>query len=732
MVGPFRRSRLPRCSPAATLCLACLAVPVEAAPPRQDDTRVVRAVFTDAPPALDGILDEPEWKSAAPAGGFLQAEPLEGQPLTQRTEVRILYDRDYLYIAAYCFDSDPSRIIVNELKRDFDSQESDAFGVALDVLHDGRNSFSFFTNPGSAKRDAQALDDGRHTNVQWDGVWDVRAAVHADGWVAEMAIPFKTLGLRSEAIETMGINFKRRIRRNNEEGYWSPVPRRFTINYVSLAGTLTGLAEVTGGGALRLKPFATMDVRSSGAPPHDRTRIGLDARYRVSPGIALDLTYNTDFSHVEADTQQINLSRFSLFFPEKREFFLENADIFNFGDIPGERSANRRNEDTSLFYSRRIGLSESGEPLPLRGGARLSGRTGPWSMGFLGIHQDSAGDVAANTFSVARVRRDLWSHSDVGAIVVSREGARPGDYNRSYGIDLNLRAGANWTANGFWAKTTGPELQGRNEQKKLSSDWNNGFVGVKMIYADIGENFRPEVGFVPRTGVRSYQANVGLRPRPAGRSFVREWHPHTNVKVLTDHRNRVVTQDEHYALEIRFRDGGRVEVSHNPQFERLEIPFPLRRTVVIPAGGYQWNELRFVYNSDRSKLFSASANVTHGGFFGGDRTSASLGATVLVKPRLAATFSYERNDVDLPAGKVRADLYIVRGLYSLSPRMFVDSLVQYNAETKRVLSTGRFNYTYSPLSDLSIVVNEQQSTGSMAAAPPVRALIIKLTRLVQF
>ena len=227
---------------------------------------------------------------------------------------------------------------INELKRDFETRESDAFGLALDAMHDRRNSFSFFTNPGSAKRDAQTLDDGRNTNVQWDGVWHVRSAIHADGWVTEMTIPFKTLGLRSRASASMGINFKRRIRRKNEEGYWSPVPRRFTVNYVSLAGTLTGLTDISGGGALRVKPFVTADLRSDGAPPADKAKAGVDARYRVSQGLALDLTYNTDFSHVEADTQQINLTRFSLFFPEKREFFLENADILGFGDIPNERS----------------------------------------------------------------------------------------------------------------------------------------------------------------------------------------------------------------------------------------------------------------------------------------------------------------------------------------------------------------------------------------------------------
>jgi hypothetical protein len=700
-----------------------------AGPGASNAARSLQAVFTARPPVLDGSLAEGDWSSASPATSFTQAEPREGQPLTERTEVRVLFDRDNLYIGAYCYDSDPARIIVNELKRDFESREGDAFGVALDVLHDRRNSFSFFTNPGSAKRDAQALDDGRHTNTQWDGVWHVRSAVHADGWVAEMAIPFKTLGLRSAGIASMGINFKRRIRRNNEEGYWSPVPFRFSINYVSLAGTLTGLGGMSGGGALRVKPFVTADMRRN-AGPADPLKAGIDARYRVSHGMALDATYNTDFSHVEADTQQINLTRFSLFFPEKREFFLENADIFGFGDVPGERSPTRRNEDTQLFYSRRIGLSDAGEPLPLHGGARLSGRAGPWSLGLLGIHQGEHENALANTFTVARVRRDLLAHSDAGLIFVSREGAVPGDYNRAYGVDVNLRAGSNWTANGFWAATSGPDLEGRNDQRKISTRWDDGFLTLQMIFADIGPDFRPDVGFVPRAGGRSYQWNGGVRPRPT-RGLVREWNPHVNVKLFTDLANRTLTRDQHYALEMRFRDGARVEISHNPQFERLAEPFDIRTGLSIVTGDYRFNEFRLAYNSDRSKLLSAGVDLTTGGFYDGDRTSTALAARLLVKPRLTAELSYERNAVDLPVGSFRADLYIVRGLYSLNPDLFVDALVQYNAETRRVLTTARFNYTYRPLSDFSIVFNENR-LASATAPDPGRSVVVKLTRLLQF
>jgi hypothetical protein len=732
----MRHSAVPLAATLAACCLTATAAaqtaPTDRPPIDAPDQRVVRATATGRAPTLDGRLEEPEWELAEPTTGFTQSEPTEGQPLTERTVVRVLFDRDNLYVAAYCYDSDAASIIINELKRDFDAQESDAFGLAIDVLLDRRNSFSFFTNPGSARRDSQSLEDGRYINLQWDGVWHVASAVHADGWVTEMSIPFKTLGLRAESIEAMGINFKRRVRRKNEEGYWSPIPRRFTVNYMSLAGTLTGLGETSGGRGIRVKPFVTFDVRSEGAPPADKAKVGLDARYRVSAGIALDLTVNTDFSHVEADTQQINLTRFSLFFPEKREFFLENSAIFGFGDVPNERSATTRSEDTQLFYTRRIGLSRDGQPLPLLGGGRLSGRSGPWSIGLLSIYQDEERDVAGNLFTVARVRRDLFSQSDIGAIFVGREGDGSGDYNRSYGVDLNLRSGPNWTANGYWAVTTGPELTRGNDQKKVSTKWDDGFFDAQFIFADIGPNFSPEVGFVPRTDVRSYYMKAGLRPRSAT-GFVREWNPHINWKVFTDHGNLTLTRDQHYAVTLSFRDGASLEVSHNPQFERLVVPFELRPGVMIPVGEYPWNEGRVKYSSDKSKLLSATLDVTRGGFYGGDRLSADMGITVLLKPRLAASLNYQRNTVDLPLGRVRADLWVLRGLYSVNPDLYVDALVQYDIETRRVLTTARFNFTYRPLSDFSIVVNDNRVTGGSALAPePARALIVKYTRLMQF
>ena len=694
--------------------------------------RSISARWTDAPPTLEGRIDEGEWGPAEVTGELVQSEPVEGDPLTEPTLIRVLYDRDYLYIGVRCFDSEPTRILVNELVRDFNSRQGDAFGVSIDPFLDRRNAFTFFTNPGGAQRDSQTFADGRYVNIEWDGIWYVAAAIDADGWTAELAIPFKTLGVRTASVDTMGINFKRRIRRKNEEGYWSFVPRRFTISYMSNAGDLTGLGEVTGGGDLRITPFVTGDARFGEAPAADdrfSPKAGVDAKYRIGEGMALDVTYNTDFSQVEADQQQINLTRFSLFFPEKRDFFLENAGIFTLGDVPQQRSIRRRNEETQLFYSRRIGLSPEGEPLPLLGGVRLSGRAGPYSIGLMNIQQRSSGEFESNNFTIARVRREMLSQADAGAMLIYRKGGREGDYNLSFGADFNSRFFDRLTVNAYAAGTRTPGVASPRHAAQVSVEYIDTFFDALLLAADYGEGFDPQVGFVPRTGVRNYQANFGVTPRPQGWALVRELKPHMNIKLFYDRDGRTLTRNEHYALTTSFHDGGEVEVSANPIFDRLLEPFELPNGVEVPVGEYSFDEYRLRYSSDQSRPVAGSLRVTHGGYYGGRRTSVSASATLLVKPRFQASVTYGYNRVRVPAGEFRGDLYGLRTTYSFSPNALVDAYVQHNTSTKLTLANLRFIYTYRPLSDIIIVYND---TRGELGRDSWGALVFKITRLVQF
>ena len=697
------------------------------------EPKTITARWVAHPITVDGQLDEFDWALAEPVSDFVQSDPEEGASPSERTEVRVLFDDNNLYFGIYCYDSQPDQVITNELKRDFNSYDSDALGVVIDAFHNHRDSVAFFTNPGGAKRDAEAQIDGRYTNVHWDGIWHTAAHIQEDGWTSEIVIPFKTLRFTPSSDQIMGVNFKRRIRRRNEAMYWSPVPRRYNTNRVSLAGDLLFLKEIETGRNLTVKPYLTSTFQrteTGSDRDNDLTGdVGGDLKYSLTQGVTLDLTYNTDFSQVEVDAEQINLTRFSVFFPEKRDFFLEHADLFQFGDIPQERGPSR-GEETQLFYSRQIGLSPQGRPLPLLGGVRLSGRMGGFGVGFLTIHQEESEGLASNLFTVARVRRDVFSNSEVGAIFVNREGGEQGDYNRAYGIDANFQFVQNLTLNGYLAGTQSPGRSGENLQTKISSKWDDGFWGGQLLFADIGENFNPEVGFVPRTGVRNYQVNFGFKPRPGGQAFIREFNPHLNLKYYTDRDNLTLTKDSHYALTISFRNGGSIEVSHNPLFERLTEDFTIRQGITIPVGDYFTNEFRIRASSDRSQLLSGSVDFSEGGFFDGDRTSIVFSGSVLLKPRLSATLSYNYNRIDLEGGKFPADLYSLQTDYSFSPSMFLGAFIQYNTHSDRILTNIRFNWIHRPLSDITVVFTEDRDTG--ASTNYIRSLTFKYTHLLQF
>ena len=423
--------------------------------------RRLPATRTTGPIRLDGVLDEEAWESAPVASKFTQGNPNEGMPATLATEVRVLHDDEFLYIGAVAHDDAPDEIIVNDLSRDFSTRAGDIFGVVLDTFHDRRNGYMFETNPAGAKFDGQIFNEGREFNRDWDGVWHVRTRRAPDGWRIEMAIPFKTLRFRESPEQTWGINFLRRVRRRNEDSFWAPIPRFFNFARISRAGTLEGLRGLEPGGRFKVTPYVGAEATRGAAGEDLRSAadLGVDAKVLLGTGMNLDLTANTDFSQVEADVQQVNLTRYSLFFPEKRDFFIENSGIFRFG-VPSDsrvsqfradfgqafnpaalRASQSRGDDLYLFFSRRIGLSAGGAPIPVLGGGRLTGRAGPWELGAMSIqtgeHEDAPG---TENFSAFRVRRNIGGNSDVGAIFLNREtGSGSSHFNRSLGADANLR-----------------------------------------------------------------------------------------------------------------------------------------------------------------------------------------------------------------------------------------------------------------------------------------------------
>src|SRR5688572_20374079 len=370
---------------------------------------------------LDGRLDEASWAAAPLATNFLQNDPKEGQPATYDTEVKLLYDDRALYIGVFAKDPEPGAIIVNELRKDFNTGSADGFQVVIDTFKDERNGYQFAINAAGAKWDSQMSNEGRDQNSNWDGIWDVATRIGEDGWYAEIEIPFKTLKFGPEAMQTWGINFQRRLRRHNENSYWSPLRRIHQLSRVSMAGTYEDLQGLRPGANIRVKPYALGNFNQlPGVALDSDYDAGLDVKYGVTSGLTWDFTVNTDFSQVEADEQQVNLTRFNLFFPEKRDFFLENSGVFQFGSGNtgggGGAGGGRQNasQDMIFFFSRQIGLSPAGDAIPLLAGSRITGRVGKWSVGGLNIQQQKKDLSPSTNFTALRLRRDILANSDLG------------------------------------------------------------------------------------------------------------------------------------------------------------------------------------------------------------------------------------------------------------------------------------------------------------------------------
>jgi hypothetical protein len=721
--------------------------------------RTLAAVRTSVPITLDGALDEGAWRDAGVATGFTQSEPDEEQPATEDTEVRVLYDDVTLYIGIQAHDSRPERIIVGDLKKDFNAQSGDAFEVVLDTFHDERNGYMFITNAMGAKWDAQMVNEGREINADWDAVWNVRSRIAADGWSAEMAIPFNSLKFLDADPQTWGINFMRRLRRRNEESYWAPVPRNYRLARVSLAGTLQGLQGLRGGRDVRIKPYALASARaaSRNATTGDAA-VGLDLKYAASAALVADLTVNTDFSQVETDEQQINTSRVSLFFPEKREFFLENSGVFQFGpgdergsgssirrvnnSQGGSNSNSRLNEvaqpgnDLILLFTRRIGLDDDGEAIPILAGGRLTGRSGPYSVGALNIQQREGTSTPATNISTLRLRRQVLANSDVGVMLLNKDEAGP-HFNRTFGADANFRFFSNLNFNGYVARTVSPPgsvgATGSDVSSRIGVNYPAALWNIRASVTTIGERFNDELGFVPRVGVRKFDGSIGphLRPKAASK-WLREWYPHFEWHNIQRSNGDLDSRYIDYHAIFRFQDGSSSEPGINMNTEQLVVPFVLnqRRNIVLQPGRYDFDEAFVWYQPDPSARVGLTGRFAIGEFYSGTSRSYRAGATIRPNERLNITTTLTHNRFRLPEGDFNTNLLTSRVNYSFSTRLFVNALIQYNSDVRQWTTNVRLNFIHRPLSDFFLVYNDQRESRNGGSAN--RALIGKMTYLLSF
>ena len=693
-------------------------------------TKILTAIRITDPITLDGRLDEPAWKLASAATDFIQRVPTNGMPSGERTEVRVLYDDNNLYFGVYCYDSQPSRIVVKELKRDFDLNGTDVVQIIIDSLHDGLGGYSLSVNPAGARRDNHLSLNGG--NVDWDAVWDVKTRRTEDGWIAEYSVPFKTLRFNNAPSQEWGVQFSRRILRLNEESTWAPLPFRFSTARMNMAGTLRGLENISPGRNLKVKPYIlgqTTQARIDGELQTTKSfgswkdfGKGFDIKYSLTPQLTLDTTYRTDFAQVEADQQQVNLTRFNLFFPEKREFFLENTNAFTFG--PGGNLV--------PFFSRRIGLSAAGTPVPVLVGARTSGRVANnLNVGVLAMRTDHIGTTPANNYIVGRVRRNLLTNSWIGALTTSRDSTVDGDYNRVYGPDAHFQFyNDRLEFDSYVLRSDTPKKSGQNLARRFQAGWRDDELNASVEYNAVQPNFNPEVGFVRRGDMSQYTGELSWAPR-IERPPIQNFNFGTSVDYFKRASiDTIETRVQEATAGIRYRNNGSTNFTATQTFDRLFEPFAIRSNISIPAGDYEYTSYAASMNIGNGRQITGNTNVTWGEFWNG-HTKAISGAFGW-RPEYHFSFdaNYSRNHVTLPNGAFTTNLIGTRFLYAFTPRAFFNAFLQYNADTRQVSSNIRFNITYRPLSDLYLVYNDTRDTARGLTVG--RSFVVKLTRMIDF
>ncbi|MFN8571292.1 MAG: DUF5916 domain-containing protein [Gemmatimonadaceae bacterium] len=708
--------------------------------------RVGDAKRVTTSPVIDGRLDDDAWKDAKPFAGFVQREPAEGQPVSERTEVRILMDNEALYVAAWLYDREPSGIVPGEKLRDGTIANSDYFGFILDTYLDRQNGFVFATTPAGVEYDAQVVKEGEGGgvfqsgqtraqsgsmggfNLNWDGSWKVMTSQDSLGWYAEFRIPFSTLRYGGGASQAWGLNLARNIRRKNEESFWSPIPRQFNLYRLSRAGTLQGLQ-------VPVRRVATVTPYVLGSTSRDFTTSskfdhtgdwGADAKYGLTPSLTLDLTYNTDFAQVEVDEQRTNLTRFPLFFPEKRPFFLENAGTFSAGTP----------QAVELFFSRRIGIDTLGNPVPIQGGGRITGRVGGTTVGLLQIFTDATATTPnGNSFSVGRVSRELSRRSRIGVLAVQRMSTdSSGDHNRVYAADGRVGVGDAWTVDWWGAKSetpgrTGNDLAGSVRLGYSTSKWNNG-----LRYVEVGSDFNPEVGFLNRAGgYQYYEPSLMRFVRNPNWKHVHVWNPHVNWRGYYDRQGFYQSGQVHVDLtEVEFNDGGRFGPELNIYHEGLQQPFEIAPNVTLPVGSYDFTGIGLDWSTNPSAPVSFVLRGDFGPFYNGSRNGGNINLTFRPNATLTTSLLLDYNDVKLDQGDFVRKLVGARVGYFFTPKIFLQSLVQYNNQARVWTANARFGWLNTAGTGLFVVFNDGREADGFFnwVRPQSRSVVVKFSKQI--
>src|SRR6266566_1006433 len=699
-----------------------------APPPPPPRAATARAVVT--PPVIDGRLSDPAWRDVPPITGFIQRELHEGAPITERTEVRIVTDGQALYVGAWLYDTDAAGIVPGEKVRDGDISKSDYFGILLDTYHDRQNGFVFTTTPAGIEYDAQVVNEGEGGGIQlpgqtramagslggfnlnWDGTWTVATSVDSAGWYAEFRIPFTTLRYGAGAQQTWGLNLVRSIRRKNEEAFWSFVPRQFSLMKVSHAGTLQGV-HVPSRRVWTVTPYALTGVeRNFAIDPEARERgdVGGELKFGVTPSLTLDLTYNTDFAQVEVDEQRTNLTRFPLFFPEKRPFFLENAGIFSAGTP----------QAVDLFFTRRIGIDTLGQPVSILGGGRQ-------------IFTDRSTTQSAEAYSVLRLQRELAARSRIGVIAVQRMAtSHPEDWNRVYAVDGRIGIRDAWTIDWWGAASATPGPDGDAGAYSARLGYETGSWSNLARIIQVGRDFDPEVGFLNRRGgYRFYETTVMWKHRYPNSTLFKDWHPHVGYRGyygLDGYRqeDRIHIDITEWSLASGAMIGPEVNIEH----QGLQQSFAIASNVTLPVGSYDYTSMGFDFGTNPSAPLSLNLRADVGGFYDGTRRGGSVTLGARHGSSLTTSVLVEYNDVRLDEGNFTRVLIAPRIAYFFTPRIMVQTLVQYSNQARVWTANARLGWLSTAGTGLFVVFNEGQEADGFFRwdRPQARSLIVKYTR----
>ena len=691
---------------------ALFALALSASPAAQSNAQPQgTAVRLEQAPTVDGnVVGDPAWTGLTPFTGFSQLRPDSGAPASQRTEVYFGFTDDTLHVGVVCHETDPSTITVSN-----DGAQSDSFTMVLDTFGTGQAGVLFGTNPVGAEYDGQVAQELVDWN--WSTVWEVQAITGDSGWSAELAIPFASLRYGKGDVQTWRVNFARVIRGNNEVSYWAPVPRQFSMYRLSLAGTIDGIRVPPRHRELKITPYALGRIERGGDLDGSQRDgdAGFDVKYSITPSLTLDLTYNTDFAQVESDRQQVNLGRFSLFFPETRPFFLENAGLFQVG-IPGA---------AQVFHSRRIGIAPDGRRLPIEGGLRVSGKVGPaTNVGLLHMHVDAAPDRAEESeFTVARVSRDLPNRSSIGFIGTDRQGA--GSDGRTYGVDGSLGLGANTQLHAFVARSSTPGLDDEYAASVFGA-YNSPAWTADASYAEVGGGFNPAVGFVARRNYRAVQ--LFAQRNIVNDETLNEWRPLVIYRGHWDFEGFQESGNLHLESWYIWKSGADIWPSVNFSHEGVKEPFTIAG-VEVPAGEYRNRDFEMGMSSAPNRKWSGGTHLVAGGFYNGKRVSFAPFVNYRRDETFNAWAGLNHNTIDLGSEEGSFDVNVIRaGLYySFTPRVGIGTLVQYNDADDVFSANIRFSWLRSASAGLYVVYNEIDARSGLGE--PRREFVLKYSHI---